>query len=41
VKIVGDEVTLQAFNTGLKKFIRKLDVLSIQEEWKMFDQAMC
>jgi hypothetical protein len=41
MKIVGDEATLQASNIGLGKSIRKLDALSIQEEWKIIDQAMC
>jgi hypothetical protein len=41
MKIVGDETTLQASNINHGKSIRKLNVLSIQEEWKMLDQAMC
>jgi hypothetical protein len=41
VKIVGDKATLWVSNTSLEKSIKKLDVHSIQEEWKMLIQAMC
>jgi hypothetical protein len=40
VKIANDELTLWAFNFDFKKSIKKSDVLSIQEEWNMFDQTM-
>ncbi len=41
MKIVGDETTLWVSNTSLEKSIKKSDVRSIQEEWKMLNQAMC
>ncbi len=41
VKLNGDEVALHAFNASLGKTIKKYDVLSIDEERKMFLQPIC
>ncbi len=41
MKLNGDEVALHAFNASLEKTIKKYDVLSIDEEWKMFLQPIC
>jgi hypothetical protein len=41
MKVVGDEVTLRFSITSLGKFIRKSDVLSIEEKRKMLAQLMC
>jgi len=35
VKVVGDKTTLQASTIGLGKFVKKSNVLSIEEERKM------
>jgi hypothetical protein len=41
VKIVGDKATLQSSGVGLGRFIKKFDVLLIEEEWKMLLQSIC
>ncbi len=35
VKVIGDEVALQASTFGLGTFVKKSNVLSIEEEHKM------
>ncbi len=40
MKLIGDEVTLHAFNARLKKTIKQYDLFSVDEERKMFLQPV-
>jgi hypothetical protein len=41
MKVVNDEATLHSLVANLGKFIKKLDVLLIEEKPKMLAQLMC
>lgn len=41
MKVVSDETTLHSSITSLSKFIKKSNVLSIEEKCKMLAQLMC
>jgi len=41
VKVVSEKTTLRASNAGLRKSIKKSDVLSIEEQHAMLSQMVC
>jgi hypothetical protein len=41
IKVVNDKLTLLASTIGFGKCIKKFDILSIEEECRMFAQTIC
>lgn len=41
VKVANYKIVFWSLTIGFGKFVKKLDVLSIEEEHKMLAQAMC